>query len=293
MYCLFGGSEKLNNLDVSNWDTSNVVDMSYMFWHCYAVEALDVDEWDTGNVRDFTDMFAGRQNLFNMSIKDLDVSNWDVSSAVTLRDMFYSCGQLTTLDLSKWDVSNVTDMRHTFADCPNLTSIDFTGWDTSNVKNFDGTFNDCMGLTELDLTGWVTSNAETLAQMFEGCRNLKVIKGIESWDTSNVWECDEMFNSNSRGMSIEVLDLSGWNTGKLVDIRAAFSGCSKLKTIYVGDGWDVSQATDHGGVFAGCDSLVGGNGTTVSGNPTDKTYARVDTAEEPGYLTHINDRVTG
>lgn len=293
MYCLFGGSEKLNNLDVSNWDTSNVVDMSYMFWHCYAVEALDVDEWDTGNVRDFTDMFAGRQNLFNMSIKDLDVSNWDVSSAVTLRDMFYSCGQLTTLDLSKWDVSNVTDMRHTFADCPNLTSIDFTGWDTSNVKNFDGTFNDCMGLTELDLTGWVTSNAETLAQMFEGCRNLKVIKGIESWDTSNVWECDEMFNSNSRGMSIEVLDLSGWNTGKLVDIRAAFSGCSKLKTIYVGDGWDVSQATDHGGVFAGCDSLVGGNGTTIAGNPTDKTYARVDTAEEPGYLTHINDRVTG
>ena len=298
MYCLFGGCENLVELDVSQWDVSSVTNMAFTFWHVYALEELDVANWDVGNVTTFEDFFAGKHNLGNMSIKYLAVENWDMSSTTTIRDMFYGCAQFETMDLSKWDTSSITDMCHTFADCFGLQSIDFSGWDTSKCKNFDGTFNDCMELDYLDLSDWNMSSAETLAQMFEGCRDLKVIKGIETWDTSNVWECDEMFFSNSRGMTIEVLDLSGWDTSSLVDIRRMFSGCTELKTVYVGDGWDVTQANDHGEVFSGCGSLVGGNGTTVAGNPQDKTYARADMPEVvddegnviaeaiPGYLTY-------
>lgn len=41
-------------------------------------------------------------------------------------------------------------------------------------------------------------------------------------------------------------------------------------------------------MFAGCSKLVGGAGTKVSS--TNHTNARIDTAETPGYLTHINDK---
>ncbi len=293
MYCLFGGSEKLATLDVSKWDVSNVTDMAYMFWHVYALKELEVANWDVGNVTTFEDMFAGRQNLANMQIKKLPVENWDVSSAVTLKDMFYGCGQLIHLDLSKWDVSNVKNMRHTFADCFNLESINFTGWDTSKCENFDGTFNDCMNLTSLDLSGWDTSSAVTFNQMFEGCRDLKTIVGIETWNTSNVYDVGEMFNSNSRGMTIEVLDLSGWDTSNMIATYTMFNGCSQLTTVYVGDGWDMSNVTNHGGMFSGCSSLKGEFGTSVAEvGSVDKTYARPDVAATedseavPGYLTY-------
>jgi hypothetical protein len=72
-----------------------------------------------------------------------------------------------------------------------------------------------------------------------------------------------------------------------------FTNCFALTTIYVGDGWDMSKVTNSGGMFTSCSELKGGNGTTLAKikenegmNVVDKTYARVDTAENPGYLTY-------
>ena len=299
MYCLFGGSENLNGLDVSKWDVSSVTNMEYTFWHCYSLENLDVADWDVGNVTSFTDMFAGKHNLGNMKVVPA-VENWDMSSAVSIRDMFYGCAQIEHLDLSKWDVSNVKDMHHTFCDCFGLKSVNFSGWNTPNLENMDGTFNDCYSLETLDMSMFNTSKVGTMAQLFEGCAKLKSIQGMENWDTSSLWQANEMFFPNGRGSSIEVVDLSSFNTSKLVDTWRMFSGCSKLKTVYVGDGWDLSNATSHWDMFGGCYSLVGANGTTVASmnGSTDKTYACVDTPAVldedgnviteavPGYLTY-------
>jgi hypothetical protein len=38
-------------------------------------------------------------------------------------------------------------------------------------------------------------------------------------------------------------------------------------------------------MFYDCPKLVGGNGTAYNSSYIDKTYARIDTAEIPGYLT--------
>ena len=285
MYCTFGGAETLNNLDVSDWNTSNVTNMEYTFWHCYSLGSVDVADWDVGKVTHFTDMFAGKHNWGNMKVVP-EVENWDMSSAVSIRDMFYGCAQIKSLDLSKWDVSNLTDMRHTFADCFNLETINFSGWDTSKLTNLDGTFNDCMSLVDLDMSDFETHNVGTMAQLFEGCASLKTVKGMEKWDTSSLWEVEEMFYTNGRGSSLEYVDLSSFDTSKLLETNSMFGGCSELKTIYVGDGWDMSKVTVSGGMFSGCTSLVGENGTTIDGNPVDKTYACVDTPETPGYLTY-------
>jgi hypothetical protein len=69
-----------------------------------------------------------------------------------------------------------------------------------------------------------------------------------------------------------------------------FNGCSALKTVYVSDLWDMSKVTASGKMFAGCVQLVGGNGTVWSNEHTNVEYARIDTPEAPGYLTHINDK---
>ena len=41
-------------------------------------------------------------------------------------------------------------------------------------------------------------------------------------------------------------------------------------------------------MFYNCSKLVGGNGTVYDSSNTDATYARIDTAENPGYLTKKN-----
>ena len=285
MYCTFGGCENINGLEVGGWETSNVINMEYTFWHCYTLEYLDLGDWDVGNVTVFTDMFAGKHNWGNMKLVP-EVENWDMSSAVSIRDMFYGCANIEHLDLSKWDVSNLKDMRHTFADCFGLKTVSFAGWNTPNLENLDGTFNDCISIDNLDLSSWNTSKVSTMAQLFEGCRSLKTIIGMDTWDTSSLWECEEMFNSNSRGMSIEVVDLSSFDTSKLIETYSMFNGCSNLKTVYVGDGWDLSNATNHWGMFSGCGNLVGGNGTTTADKAVDKTFACVDTEQTPGFLTY-------
>jgi surface protein len=246
---------------------------------------VDIADWDVSNVTHFRGMFSGTHNQGNMKLVP-EVENWNMSSAVSIQDMFYGCAQIKNLDLSRWDVSNVTNMRHTFADCFGLQSVNVSTWNTANVQNFDGTFNDCTSLVDLDLSSWDTGSATTFAQMFEGCASLKTIKGIENWDVSNVTTAEEMFNSNSRGMSIEKLDLSGWNTASLKATWNMFLGCNHLSTIYVGDGWDMSKVTSSGSMFSDCNSLVGGNGTVFDASKTDKTYACVDAEGVPGYLTY-------
>ena len=272
---------------IGNFKTGNVEDMSHMFYGCSALEEVDVANWDVSKVKYFNSMFSGSgHNTGDMKFTYMEVDNWDVSSAVNMECMFYSCGNLIELDLSNWRTPLVTNFRHTFADCFKLERIDFTGWDTSSAENFDGMFNDCYSLTELDLSDFDTGNATTFAQFFEGCGGLTTVKGMENWDVSKVTNMAQLFNSNGKDMHLEYVDMSAFNTLSLEYTDNMFSGCYRLKTVYAGDGWDMSKVTNSGAMFSGCSALVGGNGTTTAGNPTDGTYARVDTAETPGYLTY-------
>ncbi|MBQ5657729.1 MAG: BspA family leucine-rich repeat surface protein [Bacteroidaceae bacterium] len=300
---MFFKCHSLKEIDVSKWDTSKVENMQHMFFGCVALEKLDVANWNTGKVKNFYATFADSgHNTGAMLFTELAVENWDVSSAENMEGMFYGCGDLIELDLSKWDTGNVKNFRHTFADCFDLERIDLTGWDTSSVVSFDGMFNDCYTLQELDMSDFDTENATNFYQFFEGCAGLKTVKGMENWNTSKVTTMAQLFNSNGKNMQLEYVDLSGWDTSSMTDTGSMFNGCTKLTTVYVGDGWDMSKVTGSGAMFASCPSLTGANGTRISGNPTDKTYARVDmpavtddegnviTEAVPGYLTHINDK---
>ena len=85
--------------------------------------------------------------------------------------------------------------------------------------------------------------------------------------------------------SLTEIDLSGFNTSNITDMRYMFGGCYDLTTILVGDGWITDNVTTSTNMFAGCTQLVGGNGTIYDSAHTDKTYARVDEA--------IYDEITG
>ena len=274
---------------IGAWDVSNVTSMHQTFRDCSSLVALDVKNWNTGKVVNFSSTFsAWGQNTGNMKLKDIDVSQWDMSSAENLDWMFYGCGELTDLDLSNWDVSNVTTMHHTFADCFKMENYNFSGWDTSKVTSMNGIFNSNRALKVVDVSDFDTQNMVDFNQFFDGCSSLETVIGMDQWDTSSGEYFFELFT----GTKVREVDLSSFDMTNAKETASMFSGNSELTTIYVGDNWnlDPTQLEASGGMFGGNPKLTGANGTTTSGNPTDATYARIDTEETPGYLTHINDK---
>ena len=73
-------------IDISDWDVSNVTDMSYMFFACEELKSVgDISSWDVSNVINMSYMFAFCKK-FNQ-----DISNWDVSKVKFKIDMFDKC----------------------------------------------------------------------------------------------------------------------------------------------------------------------------------------------------------
>ena len=161
-------------------------DASAMFRECSNLTTLDLSGFDTSNVVDMSQMFYGCSSLTT-----LDLSGFDTLNVVDMSQMFYGCSSLTTLDLSGFDTSNVVDMSQMFYGCSGLTTLDVTGWNTSNVTSMDSMFRDCSNLTTLDLSGFDTSNVVDMSQMFYGCSSLTTIYIGDKWKTAS--SHDDMF----------------------------------------------------------------------------------------------------
>jgi len=54
---MFSDCADIVSIDLSNFDTSNVEDMSGMFYGCISLESLDVSKFNTSKVEDMSYMF--------------------------------------------------------------------------------------------------------------------------------------------------------------------------------------------------------------------------------------------
>ena len=79
---------------------------------------LSVEYINTSNVNDMSNMFYGCSKLTS-----LNLSNWDTSEVTSMGSMFFGCSSLTSLDLSNFNTSNVIDFTNIFANTSKLTNI--------------------------------------------------------------------------------------------------------------------------------------------------------------------------
>lgn len=102
MQGMFRSCEKLEELDLQDFNTSKVTSMSSMFYACAALEELDLTSFDTAKVTNMSSMFAGCENLVSV-----DVTSFDTAKVTTMAVMFRWCNALEDFDFSGWDVSKV------------------------------------------------------------------------------------------------------------------------------------------------------------------------------------------
>ena len=283
---MFDGCSGLTTLDLNNFDTSNVTTMRNMFLNCGKLIELNISNFNTSNVKIMSYMFQNCSKLI-----ELDTSNFDTNNVTEMTSMFYGCKGLTTLNVSGFNTKNVTAMGSMFSGCGGLTILDVNNFDTSKVTGMGGMFSGCSGLTTLDLSNFDTSKVTAMDAMFRGCSGLTTLD-LSNFNVVAVRNASLMFYQCG---NITTLNLSNFSTNNVENMYLMFGGCRNLTTIYVSEfnaetntGWTTTAVTNSKIMFSDCTKLVGGNGTTYNNNITDKTYAVIDTATTPGYLTNIN-----
>ena len=114
--CMFSQCSSLENLDLSTFDTSNVINMRSMFFYCTSLKKITFgDKFTTSNVISMNDMFSSCSSLTS-----IDLSTFDTSNVTNMEDMFFDCKSLTSLDLSYFNISKVTNMNDMFEYCDSL-----------------------------------------------------------------------------------------------------------------------------------------------------------------------------
>ena len=169
----------------------------------------------------------------------------------------------------------------------NLRYIDgLEYFDTSKVTNMSYMFQKQQSLEALRLGSFNTSNVTDMSYMFSGCSDMTILlfdeMGFSRFDTSSVTNMSAMFSGCS---SLTNLDLDNFDTSSVTNMSYMFSNSNNLKTVYVGDSFVTDNVTDSYRMFYGCTSIEGGKGTTYNSNFVDKTYAKIDYADSPGYFT--------
>ena len=219
MYSMFSGMSKITSLDVSNFDTSKVTNMSHMFNSMHNLSSLNLSNFDTSNVKEMYNMFY---DMFNLNT--LNLSDFNTSKVIDMRQMFSGMRSLTHLDVSNFDTSKVTDMSNMFSGMHNLTSLNLSNFDTSKVTDMSGMFLTISSLTTLDVSNFDTSNVTNMRNMFSSIYNL-VSLDLSNFNTSKVVNMGFMF---SNSYSLTSLNLSNFDTSNVTDMESMFSGMYNL-----------------------------------------------------------------
>ena len=187
---LFYRVEKIKQLNLNNWDVSNVNDMSKMFWSSN-FNYLDLNDWNTINVKNMYDMFRETRDL-----ETLKVSNWNTSNVTNMTAMFFiypnkeqGNSKLKELDVSKWDVSNVEDFRYMFEGQDKLEKLNVSNWNPIKAKSMYYMFHSASSLKNLDVSKWDVSNAEQLGGLFVNNYSLQYLD-LTNWDITNLPNVD-------------------------------------------------------------------------------------------------------
>ena len=306
---MFRWFTKMETIDLSSFNTSEVITMNTMFYMMNSLKNINVSGFNTSKVTDMNSMFDQTG-----VIEELNLSNFDTSNVTDMKWMFFGLNKLKKLNLTNFDTSRVTNMYGMFDVMTDVSEIKFgTNFNTRNVTNMGRMFSRTSSIQQLDLSHFNTGNVTAMNDMFSLMTSLTQINFGANFDTSNVTDMTGMFYQST---GLVNLDLSHFNTRKVKSMNSMFSQMSgltildisnfetpslenagsmfaidpgfsdNLEKIYVNQDFDTSKLTSSTNAFIRRNRLRGGNGSYLSDSSTaDKTWFRVDRPGVQGYFT--------
>ena len=244
-----------------DFDTSAVVDMSYMFANCQNLSSINVDSFDTSKVSNMSNMF-----FQCTSLSFLNLSSFDTSNVVNMQGMFAQCSRLISLNISNFDTAKVSYTNEIFANCISL----------KNIICSDKNINELLHLKERVTMIPDVSLSRTMSE-----RDKLLIK------LSNNWILKDEIGQNRSTVYVKYRNITRCfiNQKELDEIsrlgdfydrisfRDMFEDCSKLEELIIPESFRSLNVIDTSYMFSGCssikticvDNIYTSNVTTVKG----------------------------
>ena len=152
--------------------SNTISDCQNMFRDCSNITEIDIHNFDTSNVERMDDMFNGCSSLTSINL-----NNFITSSVTSLGGMFRGCKSLTSINLSSFDTSSVKYINHMFAGCSSLTSLNLSNFYIPNLERIFNFFSDCVNLEYVNMENFngATLQSNWCADIFQNVPNNLVI----------------------------------------------------------------------------------------------------------------------
>ena len=221
---LFRQCSNITEIDLSYFNTSQVINMTRMFSYCTSLTSLNLSYFDTTQVINMEYVFYNC-----ISLTSLNLSNFNTSKVLSMHGMFYKCSSLTTLNLSNFETKELKNMKEMFYCCSSLTSIDLSNFNTKKVKNMNKMFYGCINLEYINLNNFnenkIFNNITYYIDMFynipmnaiicinENITKSKIFPQIKNnscfvIDCTNGWQSKQKKIINNANLCIESCDIS-------------------------------------------------------------------------------------
>ncbi|EMF0286796.1 BspA family leucine-rich repeat surface protein [Enterococcus hirae] len=292
-----GGGTTLQGLTeiegLSQLDTSNVTDMSYMFAYQIALKNLDLSGFDTSKVTDMSQMFTAMWKLEN-----LNISGFDTSNVTDMHSMFANAPlkKLTLGDTFKFVEANASltsawkreDGKGTFYSAEDfmknygtgdLTAGTYVSVETDTWGTCPYTFDENTGVLTIEageLSGykespWNSDKVDSeaikkivLAGKVVAPENSKYLFSVGiGRSVTEIEGLSQLDTSNVTNMadmfnnmgSVTSLDVSGFDTSNVKDMSSMFYGMGSITSLDV-SGFDTSNVTDMHSMFTGMGGIT-------------------------------------
>ncbi len=316
---MFYECTELKNIDFSNRGGNNITNMAYMFYDCTSIDTLDMSNFNFGQITGFNattnyleDGYS-HSPFLSLSSNYVNLNNNDFSKMQIMQEIFsnsviqkidmnytvfasYEYGvsrlfgesTINTINLEYSGGDNAFIYYSIFDKC-NVQHINMSHFNFGNTTSLFSMFRNVQNsIKTVDLSNANTSNIIYMHSLFEACKYLRYVN-LSNIDTSNVTAMSYMFNNC---IELRILDLSNFNMQNVTSLNSMFYGCTNLRAIYVSNNWSLDKVNLSGtSAFYNNSQLVGGNGTIYTSSNNYATYAVIDTADHPGYLTLKTDSV--
>ena len=259
-------SKKENDYNIKIVFKNKMNDCSYMFRGCYNIIKLDLSSFDTSNVVDMKHMFS-----LCCYMEEINLSNLKTDQVNDMSYMFNKCLCLERIEFPQsFMTKNVKNMEFMFHMCSKLTKIDFPkSFITNNVTDMSVMFGKCYNLQNLDLRNFMTENVINMKYMFDQCNNLeKILIDSKKFKTKNVVNMCYMFNECQ---NLETIDLSNFNINNVNNLSYMFKGCEKLKNLDFSRFHNKENA-NMAHMFDGCSDIENLDISSFTIKSDDKTF---------------------
>lgn len=107
-------------------------------------------------------------------------------------------------------------------------------------------------ITTLDMSMFDVSNANDIGCALYGCTSLSDLRGIATWNTSNVQNMSTAFAGVPSNFQTSI---TGWDTSAVKNMSWIFWGCTGLTSLDL-SGWSTTSLAENENAFYQCTNLV-------------------------------------